>query len=68
MKITELSEEYQQEADLLETKINSLKEKLQTKDSYGKEVYILRKRIKMLSDVRHELIGTAKMLRDYYKK
>ena len=66
MTLLELAETYRNEADKLNRKIDKLRVKAKT--ATGKELYYLRKQIKIFKDMRSECRYTATVLEDYYDK
>lgn len=66
MTLIELAEEYRNEAEKLNRKIDFLR--VEAKTAIGKELYYLRKRIKILKDMRRECRYTATVLEHYYDK
>ncbi len=64
MTIEELAKEYEQQADVLKRKIDGLCPLLRVYQ--GKDLYMLRKRIKILYDMYVECKNTAELLKGYY--
>lgn len=64
MTIEELAKEYEQQADILQNKIDGLKPLLLVYQ--GEDLFMLRKRIKILYDMWLECKETADILKGYY--
>lgn len=64
MTIDELSKEYEQQADILQNKIDGLKPLLLVYQ--GEDLFMLRKKIKIYYDMAEECRHTADLLKGYY--
>ena len=64
MTIEELAEEYEQQYETLKAKMDALAPLLSI--YRGKDLYILRKRIKIYYDMAEECKHTARLLKGYY--
>ena len=66
MTIEQLEKEYKNQAEQLSAKIDGLKPLLFV--YHGEDLYLLRKRIKVYSDMRDECLKIAAQLKHYYEE